>query len=263
MKHVFAVSAFNKSPYLEECLISLKNQLEKDEVIICTSTPNEFISGLAKKYDFKLFSRDGESSLKDDWNFCIECAVNYLKANLVTVAHQDDIYLKNYGTILKRAIKLYPDMSLFCARYETIDKNGHKKGGRAEKVKRILRLGLRLRKIADLRLIKRSALIFGNAICCPSCTYNIQLTGLPLFKDNDRFVIDWKTLLRLSEMPGRFVCSESILLKYRIHEDTQTKKTIIDHTRENEEIEVFQDIWPKPIARFFSFVMRLSYDSYK
>lgn len=37
-KHVFAVCAYKDSPYLEQCIRSLKAQTVPSHIIICTST---------------------------------------------------------------------------------------------------------------------------------------------------------------------------------------------------------------------------------
>ena len=49
--HTFAICAYKESPYLEECILSLKNQTVKSNIIMATSTPNEWIQGLAEKYE--------------------------------------------------------------------------------------------------------------------------------------------------------------------------------------------------------------------
>ena len=49
-KHTFAICAYKESPYLEECIKSLKSQTVKSNIIIVTSTPNQFISDLSEKY---------------------------------------------------------------------------------------------------------------------------------------------------------------------------------------------------------------------
>ena len=263
MKHTFAICAYGDSPYLEDCIISLKNQAVKSNIVICTSTPSEFIDRTAEKYDLKVYVRDGKSSLKDDWNFAVDTAADETKAELVTIAHQDDVYERNYSRVLYKAYHIYPDMSVFFTRYRTIDKDGKRIKGRAESVKRILRFFLRMRRIANKTIIKRSALIFGNAVCCPSCTYNLAMTGRDFFRDDDRFVIDWKTLLRLSGMPGRFVCVERPLMDYRIHDGAETKKNIDNHNREKEEYSVFRSIWPRPAAWLIMRAYKVSYSAYK
>ena len=48
--HTFAICAYKESPYLEECIKSLKNQTIKSNILIATSTPNDYIKGIADKY---------------------------------------------------------------------------------------------------------------------------------------------------------------------------------------------------------------------
>ncbi len=262
MKHCFTISAYGESPYLESCIASLKAQSVHTDIIICTSTPNELIRTTAAAYDVPLYIRDGASSLKDDWNFAIETAHTARGAELITIAHQDDIYHREYMSELLKASGRYPDMSLFCTRYRTIDKDGNALPTQAERVKRILRLPLRLRALSHRTFIKRLPLIFGNGIGCPSCTYNVSLTGLPLFKNDYLFVIDWETLLELAKRKGRFICAERELLDYRVHTGAETMKNIEDHNREREETKIYNEIWGTPIAKLLMHFYRKAYKDY-
>ena len=90
--HTFAICAYKESPYLEECILSLKNQTVKSNIIMATSTPNEWIQGLAEKYEIPLYINTGEGGIAQDWNF----AYRQAKTDYVTIAHQDDIYEPNY-----------------------------------------------------------------------------------------------------------------------------------------------------------------------
>ena len=103
MKHCFAISAYGESPYLEECIRSLRGQSVRTRVILCTSTPNDLIRELAGRYALPLYIREGASSLHADWNFAVETAVRETEAELVTVAHQDDIYHRDYVKALQAA----------------------------------------------------------------------------------------------------------------------------------------------------------------
>lgn len=69
--HTFAVCAYKESPYLESCIKSLVNQKVKSNIIVCTSTPCEFIENMAKKYDLPYYVREGKSDICDDWNFLL------------------------------------------------------------------------------------------------------------------------------------------------------------------------------------------------
>ncbi len=261
-KHLFAVCAYGESPYLTACLKSLRLQSVPSEIIVCTSTPCEAISEAAERFAVPLHIRDGMSSLKDDWNFAFETAVREYGASFVTLCHQDDLYGREYKKEFLSAIAGHPDFLLFCTDAAVIDDTGKEKRFAAWRIKRLLRLPLRLRPFSGRALFKRLPLVFGNGIICPSCTYNAERTGLPLFENDDRFCIDWKTLLRLAALPGKFLCTEKKLIRYRVHRDAETYKNISDHTREREETEVFSSIWPAPFAKLLMRFYRKSYQTY-
>ena len=65
--HTFAICAYKESPYLEECILSLKNQTVKSNIIMATSTPNEWIQGLAEKYEIPLYINTGEGGIAQDF----------------------------------------------------------------------------------------------------------------------------------------------------------------------------------------------------
>lgn len=41
--HTFVICAYKESKYLEECIESLEKQIVKSNIIMCTSTPNDYI----------------------------------------------------------------------------------------------------------------------------------------------------------------------------------------------------------------------------
>ena len=45
--HPWALCAYGESPYLEECILSLRNQTVRSRILIATSTPNTEICRLA------------------------------------------------------------------------------------------------------------------------------------------------------------------------------------------------------------------------
>lgn len=63
-KHVFAICAYKDSPYLEQCIRSLKAQTVPSHIIICTSTPSSYIDRLAWKYGLQVYVRQGESNIR-------------------------------------------------------------------------------------------------------------------------------------------------------------------------------------------------------
>lgn len=90
MKHTFVICAYKESPYLESCIKSLKAQIVKSNIKIATSTPNDHIYNIAKKYNIEVFVNDKKkpenvSNIGFDWQF----AYNTAQTELVTIAHQD------------------------------------------------------------------------------------------------------------------------------------------------------------------------------
>lgn len=55
IEHTFVVCAYKQSEYLEDCIISLKKQTIPSNIILCTSTPNDYINTIVEKYDIKVF----------------------------------------------------------------------------------------------------------------------------------------------------------------------------------------------------------------
>ena len=89
-EHCFVLLAYKESEYLEECIKSLVNQSVKSNIVIATSTPNKYISNLAKKYKLDIIENKGKKGIANDFNFALNCVDN----ELVTIAHQDDLYEK-------------------------------------------------------------------------------------------------------------------------------------------------------------------------
>ncbi len=259
MKHAFAVCAYGDSPYLESCLRSLAAQTVPSEILLCTSTPSDYIRALAGKYGVPVLVREGEPGIARDWNFAYRAP----DAPLVTLAHQDDMYQREYTRALLDAKEKYPDMSVFMSASITVKDGRLKEYGGIELVKKCLRLPLRCGALNGLAAVKKTALRFGNPVICPSCTYDRTLCGEDLFDPRYRFVLDWDALLKLAEKEGRWICDERPLVLYRVHPDAATGESIRSHVREREEAEMFGRTLPEPAARVIRKLYRKSYDAYK
>ena len=92
MEHTFVICAYKESPYLENCIQSLKNQTVASDIIMATSTPNSYISDMADKYKIPVYVKEGAPDIADDWNF----GYSKVQTPYLTIAHQDDIYLPDY-----------------------------------------------------------------------------------------------------------------------------------------------------------------------
>ena len=244
-RHVFAIPAYGDSPWLEDCIRSLKRQSGQSHVILCTSTPSPYISGLAEKYEIPLYIREGESGIADDWNFAWEMA----DGELVTIAHQDDVYHRDYSAAAVEAMEKWPDMTVFTSDYVILKGKKVITGDTMLWVKRLLRLPLRWRFMSHRTWIKKLPLIFGNSICCPATTYRKGVLGEPFVRSEFQFALDWENMVKLAEREGRWICEERPLLYYRVHDGAATKACMEDHRREAEEREMFRRFWPEPVVR--------------
>ncbi len=257
-EHSFAVCAYGDSPYLERCLRSLRAQTAASELLICTSTPSPFIAGLAEKYGIPLYVRDGVSGIGADWNFAFDTA----QGRFVTLAHQDDMYEKHYTERLLSAARRWPDMTLYTTASATV-KDGAVQPSRApEIVKKLLRIPLRFRSLADRTEVKRLVLRLGNPVICPSCAYRKDVCGESPFSESRKFILDWEFLWDLAGRGGRWICDETPRIFYRIHGDAATASCIGSNVREKEEREMFRRMWPEAAVKLILHFYRRSYDAY-
>ena len=253
--HTFAICAYKESPYLEECIKSILDQEIKTNVIISTSTPNKLIESLAKKYNIKLFIKKGKSNIREDWNN----AYNNAKTELVTVAHQDDVYLPGYT---KEILKAYSsDVLMYNTNYYPY-KNGEKTTDLNNKLKPIIKFLTRFRTFARFKFIRVMTLAFGNTINCPSVTYNKKLLGNDIFTSDLLFSIDWDTFLKIYKMKGISLYIHKKLVCFRIHDGATTKEFINNKKRIEEDVTMFNKIWPKFITKIIMKVYVRSYDTY-
>lgn len=259
MKHSFAICAYGDSPYLEGCIKSLVGQSVESEIILCTSTPSDYISMLAEKYGIPVYVRQGAAGIGYDWNF----AYGKTTGQLVTIAHQDDMYHHDYTKILLDTKAKYPDMSVFTTASATIKNGKLEKVDNVAVVKGLLRTPLRIPALNSHTAVKKAAITLGNPIICPSCTYDRTLCGENIFNAEYRFVLDWDLLYRMAEKPGRFICIEKPLIMYRVHADSATGRAINDRTRETEESLMFDNALPQFISGIVKKVYKKSYGAYE
>lgn len=246
--HTWVLCAYGESPYLEECILSLKNQKVRSRIIITTSTPSEYISELAQKYKIPVFVNEGVKGIGGDWNYAYSMA----ETALITIAHQDDIYDECYTEHMIERMNASRDPILFfCDYYEL--RNGTKVHDNTNlKIKRILLLPLRVKALQNSRFVRRRVLSFGCSICCPSVTYVHQKTGDNIFSTTMKVSLDWDQWEKQSKKRGAFVYDTTPLMCHRVHENSATTKLIEDSSRSREDLEMFRRFWPDPIARILA-----------
>ena len=244
-KHIFAICAYGKSEYLEECIKSVKNQKHKSKIILATSTPNEYINELCARYDIPQYINTGEAGITQDWNF----AYSKADAQYVTITHQDDVYLPDYAEKVIAAMDGAKKPIIAFTDYGEIRNGEAVDSNRLLNIKRVMLLPLRLKALWNSKFIRRRILAFGSAICCPSVTFCKGNCPETVFQHGFRASEDWQAWEMLSKRKGAFVFCNAVLMRHRIHEDSETTKILGDHARLREDYEMFCKFWPQPIAK--------------
>lgn len=242
--HTFVICAYKESEYLEECIRSLLGQSVPSEILIATSTPNDHIQAMASKYKLPVLVNYGEAGIAGDWNFALGCA----STQYVTIAHQDDVYLKDYTKSVLTALRKQEKPIIAFTDYCELRGGRRVSDIKLLKIKRIMLFPLRSRFLQRVRWVRRRSLSMGSAICCPSVCYCMDRMPDPVFLKHFRASIDWQTWERLSRLKGSFVYCPQILMEHRIHEESETSAAIHDNVRSREDYEMFCRFWPAPIA---------------
>ncbi len=248
MKHVFVVLAYKESDKLEFCIKSVLNQSIKTNVVIATSTPNGYISNMAKKYKLKVIKNKESKGIGYDFDFASSC----VKADLVTIAHQDDIYEYNYAESVINAYDKCKDSIIIFTDYFEVKNEVKEMTNLNLKIKRILLFPLRFKALNKYKFFKRGALRFGCAICCPAVTFVTKNVPKDKFKSDMKSNIDWLAWEKLSKLKGRFIYIPKKNMGHRIHEESTTTEIIKEHTRTKEDLEMLKKFWPEPIAKFIN-----------
>ena len=164
--HTFVVCAYKESPYLEKCIRSVLKQSEKSSVVISTGTPNDYIKEIAKKYELQMYVNTGKTSIADDWNFAISC----VDTDLVTLAHQDDIYEKDYLKYILKGYKKAESPIILFTDYGELRNDKKVLKNKLLVIKRMLLFILRCPAMWNNIFVRRRILSLGSAICCPAVT---------------------------------------------------------------------------------------------
>lgn len=259
--HTFAVLAYGNSPYIEECIQSLKNQTFMSTIVLATSTPSPFLYDFSERYDIPLMVNSDGKGIASDWTF----AYNSSKTRYVTLAHQDDIYLPEYTEHCLSVAERNPDCLIAFTDYFALISGERKRFTLNQMVKKLILLFLNLHTGSiSGRSQKKMLLSFGNPICCPSVMFNKEKIGHFEFSGKFSYNLDWDAWHRLSLRNGGFVYLKRRLMLHRIHKESELIKGTVDETRNKEDYLLFQKFWPEPFAQmiakmyiFFSYKFHL------
>lgn len=240
------VCAYGESPFLEECVKSLLEQKEKCTVAISTSTPNELIEGIAKKYNVPLYINKKKEGYYTDFLY----AYNKSKTQYVTLCHQDDIYMEKFTEEVLKKINKADDNIIIFSNYYDYKEKSIIKNSKLLFVKRTLNFLLRFKIFQGSKFIRRRILSFGNPICSPTVTFNKKIVTEPVVKCPFRTSHDWYTWIDFSTKKGKFVYIKKPLLLRRINELSETTLVIADKSKQKSDYEIFKMFWPDFIAKF-------------
>lgn len=243
--HTFVICAYKESEYLEECIKSLLNQTLRSRILMVTSTPNQHIESLAKRYDIELIVNEGEGGIVQDWTFGYKQA----DTEYITIAHQDDVYMPDFSAEAVRHMKNAKKPLIAFTDYGELRDNSYVDSDRLLKVKRFMLFPLRGRLFTNSKFVRRRILSMGNPICCPSVTFASANMPDKIFNVKYRACEDWEAWEKLSRLDGGYIYINRILMYHRIHEGSETSSIIGDNVRTLEDYDMYCKFWPKPIAK--------------
>lgn len=252
----FVIPAFGQSPYLEKCIQSLLAQTVTCPIYITTSTPSEWLLAIASKYGLEIFINPQSDSIADDWNFALANGGN----NLITIAHQDDIYLNNYAENIIHYFQNNPDSVIaFSGMSELINEKRVNWNLRIVIKEIILCLSFFKGDTISKPVSYRTLLSFGCPVPCPAVTYNRAL--LEKFSFSKGFVVnlDWNAWVTLAKNNLKMGYIKKILVLHRIHIGAQTQKAIASKQRETEDAVIYQRFWPKWMVSLLLVFYRFGY----
>jgi len=257
MDHAFVIPAYGNSPYLAECIASLKAQRGRPSAIaIATSTPSPALERIAMDAGVPLRINPVRDSIGADWNFALACS----DARFVTLAHQDDLFRAEYVERMRAGVAAVPDVLMAFSEFDEIDPSGPRPLHANLRVKRFLtRRAFAGRAAINQREDKRRLLAWGNPVGCPSVV--IHRAALPDFRFDETLGsnLDWEAWLRLADTRGSFVHVAEALVTRRIHPASETTSLIADARRVAEDRAMFRRLWPAPVAAAIAAVYRLGY----
>ena len=254
-KHIFAVCAYEESPFLEESIKSLTAQTKKTDIIVSTSTPNRYISSICEKYSIPIFVTNSKPGIATDWNF----AMNFADADFVTLCHQDDFFYPKYAENIDSSVN--SETIIAFTDYRELKNDKFIYSSLNLSIKRFMLSPFLIPFLNNFVFLRRFILSFGSPICCPSVCYNKNKLSDLSFDTSFKCDLDWDYWERASKIKGNFVYIPKILMTHRIHESSETTKLIGDNIRGKEDLIMFERFWNKPIANFLYSLYKKSQNS--
>lgn len=244
--HTFVLCGYKESPFIEEALKSLERQTVRTNILVSTSTPNDYLRDICARHGVWMVVNTGKTGLGEDWNF----GYNQANTKLVIIAHQDDIYEPEFAEKVLKAANgcRKKELQIVYTGYYELRNGKRVENNRLLKIKRAMNAPMKMGAFAGSKLGKRLLLSFGDPICCPSVTFNKGVVGPSVFDTGYKNSSDYSTWVRLALVPGRFAYVPEALMGHRIYAGSTTTKNLAESIRKKEDLEVLSSLWPMPIA---------------
>lgn len=240
--HTWVICAYGESEYLESCILSLKAQTQPSKIICYSSTPLDSIKNLCDTYTIPFYTKVG-GGIGKDWNN----ALSFVETKYATIAHQDDYYEPTYAEAVLSKMTQNDDCLITYSDYF------EEKDGIRIPANTNLKIKTFMLKMINLfpynQFWRNRILAFGNPICCPAVTYNLELLRDFQFDEEMKVSLDWYAWYKISDYKGSFGYVPDKLICHRIHEESETSKTIADNTRTKEDLFMYELFWPHWVAK--------------
>ena len=241
--HTFVILAYHESDDLEDCIKSILNQSVKSNIVIATSTPSDFITELASQYSLGVMVNKEKSNKGSDYNF----ALSTFNTKLLTIAHQDDLYDRNYTKEIIKCYKENLDSSIIFTDYYEIHKDIKVKCSRTLLRKKMIVSPLKHHRLQNKYRYKIRSLKYGQAFCTSSVTFVKKNIKKDFFPNDFKYYNDWQGFINLAmEDDSRMVYLPKKLVGYRVYE----KEINIDMINEKEQI--LNQFWNEKIIAFLN-----------
>ena len=238
--HTFVILAYKESDDLEDCIKSVLKQSVKSNIVIATSTPNDFITDLAREYGIGIMINDKESNKGSDYNF----ALSTFNTKLITIVHQDDFYNRNYAKEVINCYEKNKDANLIFTDYYEIHKDVMVKHNWTLFKKRLMIWPLKYRFFQNKKHYKKRCLSHGQCFCTSSVTF-VRDKGIKNFFPEDlKYYNDWQGFINFAKKNTRMVYLNKKLVGYRIYDKEINMDMIIE--KEN----ILKQFWNKKIIDF-------------
>jgi glycosyltransferase involved in cell wall biosynthesis len=257
MDHTFAIPVYLAAPSLAALIESLRAQDgAPSEILLSSSTPSNEIDEIAKRHSIPLHINPQRLDISADWNFALAAATT----KFVTLAHQDDLFESSYVSRLRAALGANPGAIMAFCDYSEHSPQGSRSRNLNLRVKRALcRRAFGARACISATRDKVRLLSLGNPICCPSVMFD--RSKIPEFRFPAGFCtnLDWMAWIDLARGPGGFVYVRDRLVSKGLHAQSATTATIANRARQREDRELFDALWPRPIAAVLATAYKLGY----